>query len=269
MSGKHKIYYNNEWFEAEQFIDNFDNIYEIDYNGEILYNILLQKHSNVSVNNLICETLHPKNIIAKLYTSNLTDNYKNKLVVMMNDSILNDDYDGYNNILDIIEENGSIEEVIIEQNNSVERFDRETFEKLSNRYKKYPTLNVGLKCKNNTSIQNKLDKYIKAKNTTTNDIEIEIPKINASCNCTSNLYVQNKLAKYATANIRTQDNNNKIIQKKLLLNKITEEKEEKEEKEILRIEIRRELKKINSNNKLLKTYRVKHKKNQTYKQLHF
>jgi len=37
------------------------------YNNEILYNVLLEKHGIMKVNNLVAETLHPNSIIAKLY----------------------------------------------------------------------------------------------------------------------------------------------------------------------------------------------------------
>jgi hypothetical protein len=53
----------------------------------------MKKHRKALVNNLICETLHPKNIIAKLYTTNI-DN-KHLLVQEMNDCVLKNDYKGY------------------------------------------------------------------------------------------------------------------------------------------------------------------------------
>lgn len=44
-----------------------DKVYNIKYNGEILYNILIEKLDKMVINNLICEALHPENGIAKLY----------------------------------------------------------------------------------------------------------------------------------------------------------------------------------------------------------
>ena len=38
----------------------------VDYNGETLFNVLLKKHDKMMINNLICETLHPENIAAKI-----------------------------------------------------------------------------------------------------------------------------------------------------------------------------------------------------------
>ena len=53
---------------AKDFIGKYENIYKIKNNNQILYNILLKKYYKRIVNNLICETLHPDNTIAKLYT---------------------------------------------------------------------------------------------------------------------------------------------------------------------------------------------------------
>jgi len=44
--------------------NNLDNI-KIAYNGEPLYNILLEKYKTLKVNNVICESLHERNLIAK------------------------------------------------------------------------------------------------------------------------------------------------------------------------------------------------------------
>lgn len=39
----------------------------IDNNNEILYNIMLQSHTVMSVNNMIINTLHPDDLIAQVY----------------------------------------------------------------------------------------------------------------------------------------------------------------------------------------------------------
>ena len=70
MSKEHKLLYNEQMIEAGQLIN--ENIYKVKYNGEILYNILMEDYSQVVVNNLICETLHPDNLIAKLYMGKKT-----------------------------------------------------------------------------------------------------------------------------------------------------------------------------------------------------
>ena len=42
-------------------------MYNVNYNDEFLYNVLLEEPSKMIVNNLICETLHPDNLIAQIY----------------------------------------------------------------------------------------------------------------------------------------------------------------------------------------------------------
>lgn len=59
--------------KAEDFLGKYTNIYKTAYTNEILYNVLLQEYDTILVNNLVCETLHPDNMIAKLYT--LLPNY--------------------------------------------------------------------------------------------------------------------------------------------------------------------------------------------------
>jgi len=72
ISRKHKILDRNEFREAETFI-NKDTIYEIKYNGEILYNVLLERHFSMRVHNLICETLHPENKVALFYKQKIKE----------------------------------------------------------------------------------------------------------------------------------------------------------------------------------------------------
>ena len=52
--------------KAKDFIQKFDNVYKVKYTGEILYNVLMEDYDKMMVNNLICETLHPENTLAKL-----------------------------------------------------------------------------------------------------------------------------------------------------------------------------------------------------------
>jgi hypothetical protein len=39
----------------------------VPYRNEYLYNVLLKTHETMNVNGLICETLYPKNPIAKFF----------------------------------------------------------------------------------------------------------------------------------------------------------------------------------------------------------
>jgi len=68
ISKNHKLFYKDEMIKAKNFINKFENVYHIKYTGEILYNVLMEEYDKIVVNNLICESLHPENTIAKLYT---------------------------------------------------------------------------------------------------------------------------------------------------------------------------------------------------------
>ena len=67
ISKNHEILYKGKMIKAKEFINMFENVYRVKSKGEILYNVLMEKHDKMIVNNLICETLHPENSIAKLY----------------------------------------------------------------------------------------------------------------------------------------------------------------------------------------------------------
>ena len=67
-SMEHKVFYKGEMVKARNLVDLCENVTFVPYNGETLYNILLKTHDKMMINNLICETLHPKNIAAKIST---------------------------------------------------------------------------------------------------------------------------------------------------------------------------------------------------------
>jgi sugar lactone lactonase YvrE len=67
ISKNHGIFYKGKMMQAKEFIGKFENVKKIKYTGEILYNVLMEEDNKMMVNNLICETLHPENGIAKLY----------------------------------------------------------------------------------------------------------------------------------------------------------------------------------------------------------
>jgi hypothetical protein len=87
ISKNHKIFYNGKMIKANNFIGLNDKITKLNYRGEILYNVLMEEYDKMSVNNLICETLHPLNDIAKLYKvcKKLNIEEQQKLVKYYND----------------------------------------------------------------------------------------------------------------------------------------------------------------------------------------
>jgi hypothetical protein len=52
---------------AKEFVTDFEHVTKIKYTGAILYNVLLEEHDTVLVNNLVCESLHPDNGVAQVY----------------------------------------------------------------------------------------------------------------------------------------------------------------------------------------------------------
>ena len=264
MSKNHKVYYKGIWREAQDFIDEFEYIYEVPYNGETLYNVLLEKHDKVNVNNLLCETLHPKNNIAKLYTNNFNEDYKNNIIVMMNDSILNNDFQLYTKVIEILRENDTDDEDEYEDSYAIEKF-----EEKQSPLKSGKMINIIL---DNTTIQNKLNKYIKSQkhienNENKNNEETERNKeterngnkLNMVFKTTNNIIIQNKLDKYIRSQKNKEIEEQGIIKKKAFLNKTREEKEGKEEIDKLKREIRNMFR--NTEIVKSKTYKSKMHKN--------
>lgn len=102
-SSRHKVYYKNNMIEARKIASINKNVTKIKYNKSILYNILLDKHSVIHVNNMVCETLHPNNIIAKLYTRFTDKQARDEIIYKLNKYIKNKDYVSYKNIIYRIE----------------------------------------------------------------------------------------------------------------------------------------------------------------------
>ena len=67
-SMEHKVFYKGEMTKARNLVDLCENVTFVPYTGETLYNVLLKKQDKMMINNLICETLDPKNIMAKIST---------------------------------------------------------------------------------------------------------------------------------------------------------------------------------------------------------
>jgi hypothetical protein len=68
MSGNHKILYNNELIMAKDLALNMPGkLNYMKYMGDTLYNVLMENHETMMVNNMVVETLHPENKIALLY----------------------------------------------------------------------------------------------------------------------------------------------------------------------------------------------------------
>lgn len=97
-SRQHTILYNGIMTPACEI----PGIEYIPYNDEILYNVLLNTYSILSVNNIIVESLHPNNPIAVLYRHILDNNIRgvelNKLILDFNTNKLNIKFDFHANL---------------------------------------------------------------------------------------------------------------------------------------------------------------------------
>lgn len=67
ISKNHKIEYKGRMIEAYKFMASFEKIYPVQYKGDTLYNVLMEDHRTIQINQLRCETLHPSNITAQMY----------------------------------------------------------------------------------------------------------------------------------------------------------------------------------------------------------
>jgi hypothetical protein len=65
-SKEHKIFYKGEMKTACEISNICEKVTKVPYHGDPLYNVLLEKHDKMVINNMICETLHPKNIMARI-----------------------------------------------------------------------------------------------------------------------------------------------------------------------------------------------------------
>ena len=67
MSAAHKVAYRGDMLEAHKFVRHFAGVRAVPYRQELLYNVLLERHSWMRVNGLVCETLRPDHIAARLF----------------------------------------------------------------------------------------------------------------------------------------------------------------------------------------------------------
>jgi len=95
ISKEHMVCYKNIMTKACELVKICDGVDFIPYNGEILYNVLLKEHSLMMINNMKCETLHPENIMAKIYTSKCDKSDKQLLLKQLSKIIKNEDIYGY------------------------------------------------------------------------------------------------------------------------------------------------------------------------------
>jgi uncharacterized delta-60 repeat protein len=66
MTPGHEVLYKGKLVQAKHFIGRVDGVHSVPYNGkDVLYNVLQERHGLMKVNNMVLETLHPENKVAK------------------------------------------------------------------------------------------------------------------------------------------------------------------------------------------------------------
>jgi sulfur relay (sulfurtransferase) DsrF/TusC family protein len=94
--------YKGKMYSAYKFLNISSQVKRVKYSGETVYNVLMENYGTMSVNNLICETLHPDNLIAKIYRNRFTDDYNERVIYIMNDSLEKRKYYEYKSIINRI-----------------------------------------------------------------------------------------------------------------------------------------------------------------------
>jgi len=102
ISNEHKVFYKGKMVKAVDLIGLCKNVTKVPYNGETLYNVLLKKHDKMLIHNLICETLDPENIMAKICKGNHSTATKNKIYMELNKIIKTNDVVAYKNVCDYL-----------------------------------------------------------------------------------------------------------------------------------------------------------------------
>ena len=97
ISLNHKVFYKGQMVKARDLVDVCEHVHFIPYNGETLYNVLLEEHDKMMINNLICETLSPKNIMAMISRMN-EGTEKNRILRELTCIIKKNDVSGYKNL---------------------------------------------------------------------------------------------------------------------------------------------------------------------------
>ena len=73
--------------KAEIIFDQINDVYfnnNSDTDKQYLYNIILEKHETMQINNVVVETLDPNTLVAKLFDGSLGNKQRNKLIKSLN-----------------------------------------------------------------------------------------------------------------------------------------------------------------------------------------
>ena len=94
MTKNHMLFYKGEMMKAKEFLKTHnESVSKVPYKGTVLYNVLMEEHDKMVVNNLICETLHPENYVAQMYRAfrSLTPKQRVEAIKQVNTEIVRRD----------------------------------------------------------------------------------------------------------------------------------------------------------------------------------
>ena len=94
ISRDHEVFYKGKMMRSEELVEKCEGVYRIKYHRETLYNVLMEKHDKMIINNLICETLHPRNIMALISRGKYTKREKKKICDELNEALMKNDVNG-------------------------------------------------------------------------------------------------------------------------------------------------------------------------------
>ena len=90
ISNEHSVFYKGKMIKAKHLVRLCKNVKFIPYMGETLYNVLLDNNGTMMINNLICETLDTKNIMAKIINSDVSPSQKQTIYKQLSSNIKKD-----------------------------------------------------------------------------------------------------------------------------------------------------------------------------------
>jgi len=102
LSPEHRIMVDGYMIQAKNLIGEFYGVKSAPYNGEVLYNVLMDKYTTMCVNGMNVETIDPGCAIAKLYTNQCKFSYgvRDKIVAILKECVDTKNHNAYNRVID-------------------------------------------------------------------------------------------------------------------------------------------------------------------------
>jgi len=83
VSQAHGILRKGKLVKAMDFVGR-DGVVNVPYDGCVLFNVLLEVHATMRVNNMICETLHPNHRVAQMYRLTMNEPVRDQYIKLLN-----------------------------------------------------------------------------------------------------------------------------------------------------------------------------------------